>query len=128
MAIAVCNGALCKCSFGAAPCSLTVTSNTAVLGSNQPLATIMDNTPANLAGFGMCSSMMNPAVSAATAAALGVLTPQPCTPMPPAPWTPGSPTVLVQNKPALTNQSKMMCAFGGVIEITFPGQEKVQVP
>lgn len=128
MAIIVCDGALCRCSFGAAPCRLTVSSNTSVLGQNKPLATVMDSGPANLAGFGMCSSMANPAVSAATSAALGVLTPQPCTPVPAGPWMPGSQALLVQNKPALTGQSKLICAYGGVIEIAYPGQEMVQVP
>lgn len=128
MSFAVVNGAVCQCSFGAAPCSLTVTSVTNILGSNLPLASIMDQTPANLATFGMCNSMANPAVSAATAAALGVLTPQPCSPVISSPWAPGSPTVLVSGNPVLTNTSKTMCAYAGIIQIVNPGQQSLQVP
>lgn len=127
MAIAVCNGALCLCSFGAAPCQLAVVSNTNTLGGGQPLAAITDNQPANLASFGMCSSMVNPAVASATSAALGVLTPQPCSPVLPAPWAPGCPTVLIQGKPALTNDSKVFCAYAGVITITNPGSGQVLI-
>ena len=59
---------------------------------------------------------------------LGVLTPMPCIPVIPAPWVPGSPTVLIANKPALNNSSKLMCAWGGVISINNPGQMKHQIP
>ncbi|MDR1268431.1 MAG: DUF4280 domain-containing protein, partial [Planctomycetaceae bacterium] len=59
-------------------------------------ATILDNKPiVNLATFGVCSSLANPMVAVATAAALGVLTPMPCIPATVAPWAPGSPTVLI---------------------------------
>ncbi len=128
MSLAVCNGAMCQCTFGMAPCSLVVSNVTNVVASNMLVATIMDYTQANLPTFGMCSSMANPMVAAATAAALGVLTPQPCMPVIPAPWAPGSPTVLVGGKPALTNSSKAMCAYGGVIQLTYPGQNTMMVP
>ncbi len=127
MGFAVINGALCQCSFGAAPCPLVVTSTTKEIFANMPAATIRDNAQANLSTFGMCSSMANPAVSAATAAALGVLTPQPCMPVIPAPWAPGSPTVMLEQGPALTNDSKAFCAYGGVIQITNPGQQTIQL-
>jgi len=78
--------------------------------------------------FGMCQSPANPAVAAATAAALGVLTPMPCVPVIPAPWVPGAPTVLLANMPALDNTSKLMCAYAGVIEITDAGQATEQIP
>lgn len=79
-----------------------------------PAATIMDNVCTT---FGMCSNPANPAVAAATAAALGVPTPSACMPVIPAPWVPGCPTVLVCGKPMLDNSSKLMCAYGGVISV-----------
>jgi len=94
-----------------------------------PAATIMDNKPfANILPFGMCTSMANPAVASATAAALGVLTPMPCTPVTSAPWAPGCPTVLIANQPALNNNSKLICSYGGVIQILYGGQTQTQVP
>jgi hypothetical protein len=45
-----------------------------------------------------------------------------------APWAPGSPTVTIANMPALSNTSKCMCNWGGVIQITVPGQFTTQVP
>jgi len=90
---------------------------------------IMDNVAfMNILPFGVCTSLANPAVASATAAALGVLTPMPCTPAIPAPWIPGSPTVLVANMPALNGSSKLMCAYAGVIQILSPGQATIQVP
>lgn len=89
-------------------------------------ANIMDHIPiANIPPFTMCTSLANPTVAAATAAALGVLTPMPCVPLIPAPWVPGSPTVLINNMPALTNTCQCMCTWGGVITITAPGQVTV---
>ena len=129
MANAVCMGAMCACSFGMTPSALVVTPENRVVLGAMPMATIMDYVPMkNIMPFGMCSSLANPQVAAATAAALGVLTPMPCVPVTPAPWTPGSPLVLVGNKPALNSSSKLMCAWGGVIQITSPGALTVQVP
>ena len=125
----VVNGAMLTCSFGAAPSSLMVLPANKVMGCNVPAANIMDNVPmTNIMPFGVCQSLANPAVASATAAALGVLTPQPCVPATAAPWAPGCPTVLIANMPALTDSSKCMCSFGGVISITVPGQFTVQVP
>lgn len=122
MAILACMGAMLQCSFGAAPSSLVVLPTNRVL-TTTPVANIMDTIPfVNIMPFAVCSSMANPAVAAATAAALGVLTPMPCTPVPAGPWVPGVPTVLVGNMPAVNNNCKLMCAFGGVIQILSPGQ------
>jgi hypothetical protein len=79
----------------------------------------------NVLPFGMCSSPANPTVAAATAAALGVLTPMPCVPFTAAPWIPGVPTVLIGNMPAVDNNCKLMCSWGGVIQVVSPGQFKV---
>jgi hypothetical protein len=116
------------CSFGMAPSTLVVTSNSKVLAP-APVATIMDKNPmVNVPPFGMCTSLANPAVASATAAALGVLTPQPCVPGLAAPWAPGSPKVLIGSYPALSNTSKLTCSYGGIISITSPGQTKFLVP
>lgn len=117
-----------QCSFGAAPSTLAVLPVNRVQTAT-PDANIMDNKPlVNIMPFGMCSSLANPAVASATAAALGALTPMPCVPVIPAPWTPGSPTVLIANMPALNNTSKLMCAYAGVIQIVNPGQNTVMIP
>ena len=78
-------------------------------------------TGANIPPFGMCTSLANPTVAAATSAALGVLTPMPCLPAVVAPWVPGAPRTLIGGKPALTSGSTCTCAYGGVISLTFPG-------
>jgi hypothetical protein len=94
-----------------------------------PLANIMDNKPMiNILPFGMCQSMANPTVAAATAAALGVLTPMPCLPNTIAPWAPGAPTVTIGGSPALNDSSKLICMWCGVIEIQNPGQNTVKIP
>lgn len=122
----VCMGAQMQCSFGAAPSSLVVLPKNRVTTNYMPDANIMDNIPmVNILPFGMCSSIANPTVAAATAAALGVLTPMPCIPVIPGPWTPGNPTVLIANMPIINNTSKCFCAFAGVISIIATGQETV---
>lgn len=124
----VCMGALLQCSFGVAPSSLVVLPANKVL-SGTPAATIMDNKPmVNILPFGMCSSVANPMVAAATAAALGVLTPMPCIPVTAAPWAPGSPTVMIGGMPALNNTSKLLCNWAGVIQVVMPGQFTTMVP
>jgi hypothetical protein len=125
MAMLACTGAILQCSFGVAPAPLNVLPVNGVIGVT-PIANIMDNKPlANVPTFGMCSSLANPTVAAATAAALGVLTPMPCVPVTTAPWVPGVPTVLVGNMPALDMTSKLMCNWGGVVQIVAPGQFQV---
>lgn len=94
-----------------------------------PAANIMDHIPmVNIMPFGVCSSPANPTVAAATAAKLGVMTPMPCIPATPAPWVPGAPTVLLANMPALNNTSKLMCTWGGVIQVVTPGQFTEMIP
>lgn len=124
----VCMGAMLKCSFGMAPSSLMPTPKM-VMTSNVPAANIMDHVPMmNILPFGMCQSLANPTVAAATAAAMGALTPMPCIPNTPAPWVPGAPTVLLANSPALDNNCKLMCIWGGVIQVTNPGQATHDIP
>ncbi len=82
----------------------------------------------NIKPFGMCTSPSNPQVIAATAAAMGVLTPQPCLPVTPAPWVPGAITVQIGNQVALDNAAKCNCMWAGVIGVTMPGQLTTDVP
>src|SRR6266705_2344742 len=110
MAQQVCNGATLQCSMGMTPSSLVVLPVNRVNTGEQPDANIMDHVPlVNIMPFGMCISPANPAVAAATAAALGVLTPMPCIPITPSPWIPGAATVLLGQSPALDNNSTLMC-------------------
>ena len=125
MGVQCCMGASMMCSFGAAPSTLVVLPTNKVLATT-PAANILDNKPiVNIPPFGMCMSPSNPTVAAATAAALGVLTPMPCVPATAAPWIVGSPTILIGNMPTLDNNSKLMCSWGGVIQFVAPGQFKV---
>ena len=123
------NTAQLMCSFGMAPSNLIVLPINRVLCGNQPAANIMDHIPmVNIMPFGMCISPANPTVAAATAAALGVLTPMPCIPATASPWVPGAPTVLIANMPALDNVAKCMCNWGGVIAFSMPGTVKTMIP
>ncbi|MEP6502680.1 MAG: DUF4280 domain-containing protein [Betaproteobacteria bacterium] len=125
----VCMGANLMCTMGMAPSSLVVLPLNMQMTSMVPAANIMDHIPfVNILPFGMCMSPSNPAVAAATAAAMGVLTPMPCTPMTAAPWAPGSPTVMLANKPALNMSSKLVCSFGGSISVVYEGQATHQIP
>jgi hypothetical protein len=129
MPFQVCMGAMMQCTMGMAPSSLVVLPANRVMTGEVPDANIMDHVPlVNIMPFGMCQSPANPMVAAATAAALGVLTPMPCIPNTPAPWVPGAPTVLLGNFPALDNSSQLMCLWTGVISFTNPGEETVQIP
>jgi hypothetical protein len=117
-----------KCSFGLSPTALVVTPENRTLAGS-PAANIMDHVPMkNIMSFGMCTTQSNPAVAAATAAASGTPTPAPCVPVLPAPWAPGSATMEIGNMPALNDTSKCNCTYGGVISITSPGQETMEIP
>jgi len=117
---AVTSTALIQCSFGLAPASLNVIPS-GVLIEGKPAATITDSAPmVNVPSFGMCSSLANPTVAAATAAALGVLTPMPCVPQT-TPWVNGATTTTIGGKPGLTLGAQCMCAYAGVVQIVNPG-------
>lgn len=116
--------ATAMCSFGLAPSTLNVLPTSMVLVEGKPLATITDSVGMmNLPPFGVCTSMANPSVASATAAAMGVLTPMPCTPLP-TPWTPGVPLVMAGGKPVVNATCTATCSFGGAITITVPGATK----
>lgn len=129
MGVQVCMGAMMQCSFGADPSNLIVLPTNQVTAGGPLAATIMDNAPiVNIPPFGMCSSLSNPTVATATTAAAGVLTPMACVPVTPQPWAPGVPTILIGGMPTLDNSSKLMCSWGGVIQIVSPGEFTVTEP
>jgi hypothetical protein len=129
MPLQVCMGAMMQCSFGLAPSSLVVLPTNKVMTNMVPDGNIMDHIPmTNIMPFGMCTSPANPTVAAATAAALGVLTPMPCIPATPAPWVTGAPTVLLGNFPSLDNVSQLMCTWAGVITFVDAGEVTVEIP
>lgn len=129
MPFTVVNGATLMCSFGMAPSTFVVTPVNGAYAEHQPVANILDHKPMlNVMPFGMCMSLANPQVSAATTAASGVLTPQPCIPQTISPWTPGVPDVLLAGSPIIDNTCTCNCIWAGVVSITNPGQFSVIVP
>ncbi|HTZ43933.1 MAG TPA: DUF4280 domain-containing protein [Jatrophihabitans sp.] len=115
-------GAMLQCSFGMAPTTLNVLPLARVTIEGRPAAAITDMAPmVNIPPFGMCTSAANPTVAAATAAAMGVLTPMPCVPAVAGPWTPNAPTTTIGGKPALVAGASCVCSFGGVVSIAMPG-------
>lgn len=128
MGMHVCTGAMLQCSMGLAPSTFNATPRT-VMTSNMMAGNIIDFVPnVNIMPFGACTSPANPTVAAATAAAMGVLTPMPCIPATVVPWATGSPTVLVENMPALNDSSKLICMWAGVISVVMPGQFTEMIP
>ena len=124
MPIQVCTGATLQCSFGTAPSTFAAsgveTTATAAAG------VVTDVTPSNVPPFGLCNSLANPQVAAATTAASGALTPQPCQPVL-SPWTPGSAEVTIGNVPALDDSSQCSCAWGGAVTVSDAGQTSVSL-
>lgn len=129
MPLHVCVGATLQCSFGAAPSKLAVLPEHKETIEYKLAANITDNVPnINIMPFGMCRAPTNPQVAAATTAAAGVLTPQPCVPVTPDRWTPGAATVMLDYQPALDNTSKLMCAWLGVISVVDAGETSTMIP
>lgn len=127
MGIAVVNGAQLLCSFGTAPSALTVVPGKNMVGG-VPAASIKDMVSMqNIMPFAMCTSLANPAVASATAAAMGVLTPMPCVPVIAATWAPGAASTLIGGVPAVDNTCTLTCSYGGVIQVAYPGQAKTLV-
>jgi hypothetical protein len=125
----VIHGAQLACTFGTTPSALVVLPINRVKCSNVFAANIQDHKPmVNIMPFGACFTPSNPQVAAATAAALGVLTPQPCIPMTMTPWVPGAVTVHIANQPALDNISTCNCMWGGIVSVLFPGQVTTFIP
>lgn len=117
------------CSFGSSPSTLTVLPVNRTSVDNQPEATVQDHVPMlNIMPFGMCMTPSNPQVAAATSAALGVLTPQPCIPATSTPWVAGAVTDQIAHLAALDNISTCNCMWGGVVTVTDPGQHTKNIP
>jgi hypothetical protein len=122
----VSNGAMISCSMAMPPLPmpLTVVPTGTPVSCDTPAANILAFAPmANIPSFGMCGTMSNPVVAAATAAKLGVFSPAPCVPATTAPWSPGATKVMVNDQPALHAGCMASCMWGGVITITAPGNK-----
>ena len=115
----VCTGAALQCSFGTTPATFNA-SSTDVSANGAGAGAVSDMGAENVPAFGMCTSMSNPQVASASAAA-ETLTPQPCQPVL-TPWTPGSSSVTVDGNPALDDASTCLCSWGGTISVGSPGQ------
>jgi len=119
----VCTGAKLQCSFGTTPATFTASAARASAGGAAGVVT--ETSTASVPAFGQCTSLSNPQVNAATQAASGTLTPQPCQPVVPGQWTPGSTRVTVGTAAALDSASQCRCAWNGVITVTDAGQTNV---
>lgn len=116
----VIQGSLLKCSFGNMPTPLMVLPDKKV-NAMMPVAVRTDHVPLlNILPFGMCSNPANPMVIAATAAALGVLTPMPCIPCTLQDWIKPCEKVKVRGTEAITMDSRLQCVYGGNIQVTAP--------
>jgi hypothetical protein len=108
------------CSFGTAPSNIIVLPTCKVM-IGTPVATIMDNVSmVNIMPFAMCRSPTNPSVDKMTG--IG-----PCVPLIVSPWMPGVVSCLIGGTPALDSGSRLMCNWGGVIQILSPGQTKTLI-
>lgn len=117
-------GAKIKCSFGDKETVLTAPVSHGHYLKDKAVLNIMDFKPmANIFPFGMCSSLANPTVAAATAANNGRLQKMPCIPNVVSPWIGGKINVLVESQPALLNNCKNVCIWCGQITIQKDGQE-----
>ncbi len=122
----VVNGAVIRCNQGTGPVKLVVLPTQLNQAGELPIATVMDFVPmTNIGSFAMCRSLANPAVAAATSAAMGVLTPAPCVPATTSPWSPGAAAITVDNLRALTDDSTCMCTWAGSIDVVDAGTSNV---
>lgn len=94
----------------------------------KPIALATDTTAmVNIVPMGMCRSMSNPMVAAATGSNRGTLTMQPCIPMPVGTWQGFTPPKFENGK--MTNNGKgtvnmgcqLTCSWAGVIRPTSMG-------
>jgi Domain of unknown function (DUF4280) len=118
----VCTGATLQCSFGTTPATFSASGTETSAGDAAGVVT--DVAKANVPPFGLCQSPSNPQVAAATTAAGGTLTPQPCQPVL-APWSPGSTHVTIGEVAALDDGSQTNCTWGGAVTVSSAGQTDV---
>jgi hypothetical protein len=119
----VVQGAKLKCSCGDQQSTFQVPMDHQAFINNKAQANIMDNKPmVNIQSFGMCSSLANPVVAAATAANHGRLKKMPCVPATVAPWLGGKMDTLLANFPSLLKSSQVMCMWCGLIKVEDDGQ------
>jgi uncharacterized protein DUF4280 len=124
----VAKGAKLRCSHGTDHSNLHLPRRP-YSAQGEPLAHVRDNLPsANIPPFGMCRTLCNPMVLAATNAA-GQLTPMPCVPPQFTKWQPGSACVFQEvgsmRVAALTDNSICVCQWTGVVTITDPNTRLV---
>lgn len=124
----VLHGAQIRCSQGTAPSKLVVVPGAAArFVGDAALATVHDcASNRNVFPFGLCRSATQPDVARALAAT-GVLTPQPCTPAIAPGWAPGSARMTLDGVPVLTEDSRCLCGFGGVVTVDDPGPTLLEV-
>jgi len=127
-------GAELVCSLGSNYSNLIIASPDDAEGKDRRVANIMDSIAVlNIVSFGLCSSINNPAVAAATTADIppgadretgtgtNRVVPQPCLPLTVGSWSPGAAHRLANGLPALTDTCTLKCAFGGTIGVKNPG-------
>ncbi|WP_236264645.1 MULTISPECIES: DUF4280 domain-containing protein [Pseudomonas] len=121
-------GASLRCSFGNTQAKLIVLPINRVFAEGQLAASIMDHLPmVNICSFGMCSSLANPQVAAATSAAMGALTPMPCLPVTVTPWIPDVTKTLIGKLRALGSTATCSCTWAGLIQVADPGTRKTLI-
>ena len=113
----VARGAQLQCEGGTALCSLEVT-RPEYTADGDSIANVRDHQPViNIPGFGLCTSQLNPLVSAA----YGV--PQPCVPPGFTPWMPGAEFIFQdlngEEVSALTDNSTCQCFYSPEVSVVY---------
>ena len=103
----LCNGALLKCSKGAAPSKMVVIPKNGYFINEQPVAVVSDMKPmVNILSFGACQRENTP----------------PCTPVISAPWSNPVKGSLINGEATASEKGKLKCNFGGEITVIDAGQ------
>lgn len=100
------DGAELKCTLGMKTCKLMVPMNHGVLIHEKKRANIADFIPmVNIGSFVTCK-----------------VTQAPCIPVIVTPWINGNMNIILDNMPALTKDSFVICSCGGIVSINDSGQ------